>query len=85
MDIELLRSELYFKEYKKLKGRKSKKDYLENLDIFLTETMDIFVFGEHTKYDNRSDSMYAVAEIANISISEVNKILESVDNIDSYT
>ena len=83
--MEQERAELYFIEYKKLKGRKSKKEYFYNLQIFLDETMDIFVFGEHTKYSSRSDSMYGVCDLAHISISEVNKILESVDNVDSYT
>ena len=83
--LESKRCNLYFKEYKKLNGIRSKKEYFYNLRIFLDETMDIFVHGLHTKYDSRSDSMYGVSDLAHISISEVNKILESVDNVDSYT
>ena len=83
--MEIERAELYFIEYKKLKGRKSKKEYFYNLQIFLDETMDIFVNGLLTKYSSRWDSMYGVSDLAHISISEVNKILESVDNVDSYT
>ena len=83
--MEQERAELYFIEYKKLKGRKSKKEYFYNLQIFLDETMDIFVNGLLTKYNSRSDSMYGVSDLAHISIEEVDKILQSVDNVDSYT
>tara|TARA_B110001454_G_scaffold187980_1_gene185659 strand:- start:339 stop:590 length:252 start_codon:yes stop_codon:yes gene_type:complete len=83
--MEQERAELYFKEYKKLKGQDSKQEYFYNLRIFLDETMDIFVHGLHTKYDSRWDSMYGVCDLAHISIEEVDKILESVDNVDSYT
>ena len=83
--MEQERAELYFIEYKKLKGRKNKKEYFYNLQIFLDETMDIFVNGLLTKYSSRWDSMYGVCDLAHISIKEVDKILESVDNVDSYT
>ena len=77
--------EEYYKEYKRIGGKKSKKQYFENLDIFIDETLDIFVFGDLTRYDSREDSMYAVSEIANISMKEVNLIFESVDNVTAYT
>ena len=83
--MEQERAELYFIEYKKLKGRKSKKEYFYNLQIFLDETIDIFVNGLLTKYSSRWDSMYGVSDLAHISIEEVDKILQSVDNVDSYT
>ena len=77
--------EEYYKEYKRIGGKKSKKQFFENLDIFIDETLDIFVFGDPTRHDSREDSMYAVSNIANIPMSEVNLIFESVDNIDAYT
>ena len=58
---------------------------LTKIDIFIDETLDIFVFGDPTRHDSREDSMYAVSNIANIPMREVNLIFESVDNIDAYT
>ena len=77
--------EEYYEEYKTLGGKKSKKQYFENLDIFIDETLDIFVFGDTSKYNSREDSMYAVKEIANIPMREVNLILKSVDRVTAYT
>ena len=79
------RDEEYYKEYKKLGGKKSKKQFFENLDIFIDETLDIFIFGDPIRHDSREDSMYAVSNIANIPIREVYLIFESVNNIDAYT
>ena len=84
MSIEEVNEE-YFEEYKKLGGKSNKTKYLKNLDIFIEETLDIWVYGDPIKHDNRSDSMYAVSDIAKIPMKEVNLIFESVDNIHTYT
>ena len=75
----------WFNEYKSLGGKKSKKQYFKNLEIFFDETLEIWVYGNPEQYETREDSMYAVSEIANIPMREVNLILESVDNVTSYT
>ena len=77
--------EEYYQEYKALGGKKSKKEYFENLDIFIEETLGVFTGTEQPKYDSRDDSMYAVSEIANIPMREVNRIFDSVDRITAYT
>ena len=75
----------YFEEYVSLGGKKSKKKYFENLEIFFDETLEIWVYGNTELHNTREDSMYAVSEIANIPMKEVNLILESVDNVTAYT
>ena len=75
----------WFNEYKSLGGKKSKKKYFENLEIFFDETLQIWVYGNPEQHNTRGDSMYAVSEIANIPMKEVNLILESVDNVMAYT
>ena len=35
-----------FKEYKKLGGKSSQKEYFKNHDIFIDETWDIFIMGD---------------------------------------
>ena len=75
----------YYKEYKRLGGKKNKKQYFENLDIFIYETLGAFTGTDEPRYDSREESMYAVSKIAKIPMREVNLILESVDNIDAYT
>jgi len=37
--IQVPYQEEYYKEYKALGGKKSKKEYFENLDIFIDETL----------------------------------------------
>jgi len=75
----------WFNEYKSLGGKKSKKKYFENLEIFFDETLGVFTGTDEPLYDSRMESMYAVSEIANIPMKEVNLILTSVDNVTAYT
>jgi len=75
----------YFVEYKKLGGKKTKKQYIKNLDIFFDETYDIFIDGNPIIHETREDASYAVIDKANISVDEYNLIFESVDNITAYT
>ena len=78
-------NEDYFKEYKKLGGKKNRKEYDINLDIFLDHTLEIYVYGNTTKHDTRSKAGYAVMKEAKITVEEYNLIFESVNNITSYT
>jgi len=75
----------WFNEYKSLGGKKSKKQYFKNLEIFFDETLEIWVYSNTEQHNTREDSMYAVSEIANIPMKEVNLIFESVDNVTAYT
>ena len=75
----------YFEEYVSLGGKKNRRKYDKNVNIFFEETYDIFINGNPIKHESREDSMYAVSEIANIPMKEVNLIFESVDNVTSYT
>ena len=77
-------SDYYFVEYKRLGGKKTKKQYIKNLDIFFDETFDIFV-GNPIIHETREDAGYAVIDKTNISVDEYNLIFESVDNITAYT
>ena len=83
--IQIPYQEEYYKEYKLLGGKKSKREYFKNLDIFIDETLDIFVDGNPIRHNSREDSIYAVSEIANIPMREVNLIFESVDTVTAYT
>ena len=75
----------YFTEYKKLGGKKTKKQYMKNMDIFLGETWDIFIQGNTKYYETREEALEAVKQIAKISYNELDLIFESIDNITAYT
>tara|TARA_B000000460_G_C21356014_1_gene323338 strand:+ start:256 stop:507 length:252 start_codon:yes stop_codon:yes gene_type:complete len=75
----------YFIEYKKLGGKKTKKQYIKNLDIFFDETYDIFISGDTIKHNDRIEAAQAVIDQADISVKEFNLIFNSVDNITAYT
>ena len=67
----------YFKEYKKVGGKKSRNQYMKYLDVFFTETYSIFIDGNPIRHSSR--------EKLKISAVEFNKIFESIDNVTSYT
>ena len=75
----------YFKEYKKLGGKKNRKEYDDILLIFYEETHDIFIDGNPIKHESRTKAGYAVMKEAKITVEEYNLIFESVDNITTYT
>ena len=75
----------YFDEYKNLGGKKNKKEYSENLDIFFEETYDIFIDGNPIKHTSRHKAALAVMDEAEISANEYNLIFSSVDNVTEYT
>tara|TARA_R100000656_G_scaffold91881_1_gene66677 strand:- start:173 stop:448 length:276 start_codon:yes stop_codon:yes gene_type:complete len=75
----------YYKEYKKLGGKKNIEEYDTNLDIFIHHTLDIFCYGDTRIHNTREKASYAVIKEAKISVKEYNLIFESVDNVTSYT
>ena len=75
----------YFKEYKRLGGKKNRRQFDKNVDIFTHHTWDIFIHGDATKYDSRQEALEAVKKEANIDNKELNLIFESIDNVTAYT
>jgi len=75
----------WFNEYKSLGGKKSKKKYFENLEIFFEETYDIFIDGNPIRHKSRHKAAIAVMDEAEISANEYNLIFTSVDNVTAYT
>ena len=75
----------YFIEYKKLGGKKTKKQYMENMEIFLGETWDIFIQGDTRYHETRKEALEAVQQRAKISYNELDLIFKSIDNITAYT
>ena len=73
-----------YQEYKKLGGKSSEKAYFKNYDIFIDETLEIFVHGNPEKHESRNEALQAVMKKAKISVKELNLIFDSVDNITSY-
>ena len=70
----------YYSEYKKLGGKQKKSQYRKNLNIFLDETYDIYIYDDPIKHKSRDDANWAVIKKAGISVREFNLILESVDD-----
>ena len=77
--------ESWFKEYKRLGGKTTKKQYEKNVEIFREATFDIFIFGDPSKYATRGEALNAVKQNAKIDNKELNLIFESIDNITGYT
>ena len=75
----------YFEEYKSLGGKKNKKVYRQNLEVFFEETYDIFIEGNTEFHDTRQEAIEAVIKWLRISPKEFNLIFESVDNVTAYT
>jgi hypothetical protein len=75
----------YFKEYKRLGGKKNKKVYGENLEVFFEETYDIFIDGNTIYHKSREEAVKSVMKWLRISAYEFNLIFESVDNVTAYT
>ena len=75
----------YYKEYKKLGGKKSKNQYEKYIDVFFEETYQIFINGNPIRHSTREKAVKAVIKKLKISVIEFNKIFESIDNVTSYT
>ena len=72
-------------EYKKLGGKENREQYFKNYDVFLEETMDIFVFGDPIRHKSRQKAWNAVIRISKISNEELDILYHSVDNVTPYT
>ena len=77
--------EEYFKEYKRLGGKKTREEYNKNMNKFTYHTLDIFVFGDPIMYNSRDEALEAVKNDAKIDNKELNLIFKSIDNITGYT
>lgn len=75
----------WFKEYKRLGGKKTRKQYEKNVDIFVYHTHDIFIHGDASKYKNRGEALEAVKKEAKIDNKELNKLFDSISNITAWT
>jgi len=84
--IEMVRTENeFYREYKKLGGKKSRAKYKNLLNEFYDHTWDIFTGGEQIRYSTRNEALYGFKKSAKIDWKEVDRIYESVDNIHAYT
>ena len=75
----------YYLEYKRLNGKKNKKEFEKNLKIFIDETYEIFINGNPIKHESRIKAGYTVMKKAKISVKEYNLIFESLDNLTAWT
>ena len=75
----------YYNEYKKLGGKKGKKQFTKNLDIFMDHTFDIFIHGDPEKYKTRNAALMGAKQAANINKKELDLIFHSIDNVTAYT
>jgi hypothetical protein len=64
----------WFKEYKRLGGKKNRKAYDKNLDVFVYHTNDIFIHGDMSKYKSRQEALEAVKKDLKIDNKELNLI-----------
>ena len=75
----------WYKEYRKLGGKKSRREYDKNIDVFQEHTLDIFIHGDLSKYNSREEALEAVKEDLKIDNKELNLIFQSIDNVTAYT
>tara|TARA_R110002020_G_scaffold1914_3_gene8769 strand:- start:6 stop:386 length:381 start_codon:yes stop_codon:yes gene_type:complete len=75
----------WYKEYKKLGGKKSRREYDKNIGVFQEHTWDIFIHGDMSKYKSRQEALEAVKKDLKIDNKELNLIFESIDNVTAYT
>lgn len=75
----------YYKEYRALGGKMNKTQYLEWLDVFLTETVDIFVHGDTSKHSSREEAIDEVMNKTTMGEKDLELLFSSVDNVTAYT
>jgi hypothetical protein len=75
----------YYVEYKELGGTHSINKYFEHYEVFIEETLDIFVGGDTIKHESREEAMEAVQKKLKISDEELYTLFHSIDNVTSYT
>ena len=61
----------WYNEYKRLGGKKSKKQFLKNVNIFMDHTFDIFIHGDPEKYKTRRAALMGAKQAANIDKKEL--------------
>ena len=86
--IEMVKTENeFYREYKKLGGKKSRAKYKNLLNEFYDHTLDIFTGtgGEQIRYSTRNEALYGFKKSAKIDWKEVDRIYDSVNNIHAYT
>ena len=86
--IEMVKTENeFYREYKKLGGKKSRAKYKILLNEFYDHTLDIFTGtgGEQIRYSTRNEALYGFKKSAKIDWKEVDRIYDSVNNIHAYT
>ena len=86
--IEMVKTENeFYREYKKLGGKKSRAKYKSLLNEFYDHTLDIFTGtgGEQIRYSTRNEALYGFKKSAKIDWKEVDRIYDSVNNIHAYT
>ena len=87
-EIEMVKTENeFYREYKKLGGKKSRAKYKILLNEFYDHTLDIFTGtgGEQIRYSTRNEALYGFKKSAKIDWKEVDRIYDSVNNIHAYT
>ena len=84
MHYEKTKNEFY-REYKRLGGKKSKAKYTSLLNKFFDHTMDIFTGIGDPRYKTRNQALNGFRKAAKIDNKEVNRIFDSVNNVHAYT
>lgn len=75
----------HFEEYQKLGGKKNRKEYLTNYEIFIEHTLDLWCYGDTSKYTSREKSLEAVQKITKINDDELDILFKSIDNVAGYS
>ena len=75
----------FYKEYKRVGGKKSRAKYKSLLNKFYDHTLDIFTGIGDPRYKTRNEALYGFKKSAKIDNKEVNRIFDSVNNIHAYT
>jgi hypothetical protein len=85
MAVSNERDEELVNEYNKLGGTKPIHKFLDEHDVFLEETLEIFVYGDQLFHDTREEALKAVKKRTKMSNKELNLHLEVEDNLGGYT
>jgi hypothetical protein len=75
----------FYREYKRLGGKKTRAKYKSLLNKFYDHTADIFVHGDPSRYKSRNLALNGFRKAAKIDNKEVDIIFHSVDNVHAYT
>ena len=75
----------YLSKYYELGGKATRDEYFRLYEIFLDHTLDIQVFGDHVKYDNRLDAWEGAKKEMKVNEREVGRVFGSIDEVTAYT